>query len=83
MFESRVMDGMYGLKRHVITEDEMGRTRNTNWKKRNAYIILVRRPGEKRPVGRQRRGLMDNIKMDFGEIREDGMDWTSLPTCST
>jgi hypothetical protein len=46
---------MYALKIHVTTEDEMGRVRSKNWKKRNAYKILVGKPGEKRPVGRQRR----------------------------
>jgi hypothetical protein len=33
--------------------------------KRNAYKILVGIPEEKRPLGRPRRGLVDNIKMDL------------------
>ncbi|KAJ4431522.1 hypothetical protein ANN_20120 [Periplaneta americana] len=32
---------------------------------RNAYRVLVGRPEEKRPLGRPRRGLEDNIKMDL------------------
>jgi hypothetical protein len=36
--------------------------------KRNAYTILVRKPEEKRPVGRTRRRWMDNIKVDLREI---------------
>jgi hypothetical protein len=37
--------------------------------KRNAYRILVGVPEGKRPLGRQRRRLVDNIKMDLKEIR--------------
>jgi hypothetical protein len=36
--------------------------------KRNACRILVRKPEEKRPQGRVRRRLLDNIKMGFREI---------------
>jgi hypothetical protein len=36
--------------------------------KRNAYRILVRKPEGKRPLGRPRRGWVDNIKMDLREI---------------
>jgi hypothetical protein len=35
---------------------------------RNAYRILTRKPEEKRPLGRPRRRLEDNIKMDLREI---------------
>jgi hypothetical protein len=35
--------------------------------KRNAYRILVGKPEGKRPLGRPRRRLVDNIKMDTGE----------------
>jgi hypothetical protein len=41
--------------------------------KRNAYRILVGKPGGKRPLGRPRRRL-DNIKMDLREIEWDGLD---------
>jgi hypothetical protein len=39
--------------------------------KRNAYRIFVGKPEEKRPLGRPRRRLIDDIKMD-------GMVWIGL-----
>jgi hypothetical protein len=39
-------------------------------KKRNAWKILVEKPGKKRPLGRK-----DNIKMDLTEIGQKGMDY--------
>jgi hypothetical protein len=35
----------------------------------------VGKPGRKRPLGRQRRRLEDNIKMDLREIRWSGIGW--------
>jgi hypothetical protein len=46
--------------------------------KRNAYRILVGKPGGKSPLGRPRRRWVDNIKMDLREIGCDGMDWIDL-----
>jgi hypothetical protein len=46
--------------------------------KRNAYRILVRKPEDKRPLGRPRRRWVDNIKMDLREIGWDGVDWIHL-----
>jgi hypothetical protein len=46
--------------------------------RRNAYRILVGRPKGRRPLGRPRRRWVDNIKMDFRDIRWDGMDWIDL-----
>jgi hypothetical protein len=46
--------------------------------KRNAYRILVGKPGGKRPLGRPRRRWVDNIKMNLREIGWDGMDWIDL-----
>jgi hypothetical protein len=37
--------------------------------KRNAYRILMGKPEGKRLLGRPRRRLVDNIKMDLREIR--------------
>jgi hypothetical protein len=37
-------------------------------KKRNAYKLLVGKPKGKRPLGRPRGRLVDNIKMDLGEV---------------
>jgi hypothetical protein len=42
---------------------------------RNAYRILVGKPEGKGPLGRPRRGWVDNIKMDLGEIGGNGRDW--------
>jgi hypothetical protein len=44
----------------------------------NAYRILVGKPERKRPLGRQKRRWVDNIKMDLGEIGWDGRDWMEL-----
>jgi hypothetical protein len=38
----------------------------------------VRKPERKRPLGTPRHRWVDNIKIDFGEIRLDGMDWIVL-----
>jgi hypothetical protein len=45
---------------------------------RNAYRIMVGKPDGKRPLGRPRRRLVDNIKIDLREIEWDGMDWIDL-----
>jgi hypothetical protein len=37
--------------------------------KRNAYRILVGKPGGKRPLGRSIRRWVDNIKMDLSRCR--------------
>jgi hypothetical protein len=36
--------------------------------KKNAYRILVGKPGGKRPLGRPRRRLVDDIKMDLRDM---------------
>jgi hypothetical protein len=46
--------------------------------KRNAYRVLVGKPEGKRPLGRPRRMLEDNIRMDLREIGWGGMDWIGL-----
>jgi hypothetical protein len=46
--------------------------------KRNAYRILVGKPEGKRPLGRPRCRLVDNIKIDLRGIGWGGMDWTDL-----
>jgi hypothetical protein len=45
---------------------------------RNVYRILVGKPEVKRPQGRPRRRLVNNIRMDLREIGWDGMDWIDL-----
>jgi hypothetical protein len=46
--------------------------------KRNAYRILVGKPEGKRPLGRPRRKLMGNAKMDLREVGLGAMDWIDL-----
>jgi hypothetical protein len=46
--------------------------------KRNAYRILVGKPGGKRPLGRPRRRRVDNIKLDLRDIKWDGVDWIRM-----
>jgi hypothetical protein len=43
--------------------------------KRNAYRILVGEPEGKRPLGRPRRRLVNNMKLDFREIGWNGVGW--------
>jgi hypothetical protein len=43
--------------------------------KRNVYRLLVGKPEGKRPLGRPRRGWIDNIKMDLLEIGLSVVDW--------
>jgi hypothetical protein len=44
--------------------------------KRNAYRIFEGKLKRKRPLGRPRRRLVDNIKVDLREIGWDAMMWT-------
>jgi hypothetical protein len=46
--------------------------------KRNVYRLLVGKPEGKRPLGRPRRRLIDNIKMDLLEIELSVVDWIGL-----
>jgi hypothetical protein len=45
---------------------------------RGVYRVLLGKPGGKRPLGRPRRRLEDNIKMDLQEVGCGGMDWIQL-----
>jgi hypothetical protein len=46
---------------------------------RKAYRILVGKPEGKRPLGRSRHRLVDNVKMDLGDIEWCwGEDFTGL-----
>jgi hypothetical protein len=50
----------------------MDRACSINGEKKNAYRILVGKPEGKRPLGRQRRRWVDNIKMNLRKIGWDG-----------
>jgi hypothetical protein len=56
----------------------MGRACSTNWEKRNAYKILVGKPGGKVPLGIPRRRWANINKIDLTEIELDGTDWIDL-----
>jgi hypothetical protein len=47
-------------------------------KKRNVYMLLVRKPDGNRPLGRPRCRWINNIKMDLLEIGLIGVDWIGL-----
>jgi hypothetical protein len=46
--------------------------------KRNAYRLLVGKPERKRPLGRQRRRWVVNVRMDHGEVGWGDVDWIGL-----
>jgi hypothetical protein len=46
--------------------------------KRKANRLLVGNPEGKRPLGRPRRRLVDNIRMDLGEVGWGDVDWIVL-----
>jgi hypothetical protein len=50
----------------------------TVWGKRNAYKLLVRKPEERRRLGRPTHTWVDNIKMDLGGLEWGGVDWIGL-----
>jgi hypothetical protein len=59
---------VYAWERHIARIGE----------KRNECRILVENPEGKRPLGRPRCKLVDNIKIDLREIGWYGMDWIHL-----
>jgi hypothetical protein len=46
--------------------------------KRNLYRLMVGKSEGKRPLGRPRRGWIDNIKTDLVEVGWGGVDWTGM-----
>ena len=45
---------------------------------RGVYRLLVGKPEGRRPLGRPRRGCVDNIRMDLQEVGCGYMDWIGL-----
>ena len=45
---------------------------------RGVYRVLVRKPEGRKPLGKPRRILVDNIKMDLQEVGYGYMDWIGL-----
>jgi hypothetical protein len=52
----------------------MGNECNTHEEKRDVCGVLVRKPEGKRPLGRPRRRLEDNIKMDLRGVWRCGLN---------
>jgi hypothetical protein len=48
------------------------------WVRRGLYRVLVGKPEGKRPLGRPRRSLEDNIKTDLQEVACGVMNWIEL-----
>jgi hypothetical protein len=46
--------------------------------KKGVYKILVRKPEERRPLGRPRRRWEDNINIYLQKVECGGMDWIEL-----
>jgi hypothetical protein len=46
--------------------------------RRGVYRVFVGKPEGKSPLGRSRRRLEDNIKMDLQEVGCGGVDWIEL-----
>jgi hypothetical protein len=46
--------------------------------KRNAYMLLVGKPEEKRPLGRRRHRWLDNIMMGLVKVEWGDVDWIGL-----
>jgi hypothetical protein len=44
----------------------------------NAYWLLLGKPEWKRQLGRPRRSMVDNIRMDHGEVGCSDVDWIGL-----
>jgi hypothetical protein len=45
---------------------------------RGAHMVLMGKPEGKRPMGRPRRRIEDNIKIDLQEVGEGCGDWMEL-----
>jgi hypothetical protein len=46
---------------------------------RNSQKVLIKKPERKIPLGRPRRNLVDNIKMDLKEVGSEDVVWILLP----
>ena len=61
-----------------IQKNEMGGACGAYWEGRGVYGVLVGKPEGKRPLGRHRRRLVDNIKMDIQELGGGCGEWMEL-----
>jgi hypothetical protein len=60
----------------------MGRVCGTYGQKADACRILVGKPGGRRPLGRPRRRLANNIKIELTNIVWTGLIWLRIGTRS-
>jgi hypothetical protein len=60
-----------------IEEDEVDGACSSKGRE-NVYRLLVGKPEGKRLLGRQRRGLVDNINIDLVEMGWSDVDWIGL-----
>jgi hypothetical protein len=81
VFEKRALSRIFGPKTDEVMEGwrklhGLYSSPRLKWaghvarmrKKRNVYRLLVGKPEGKRPLGRPKRRLVDNIKVDLEEI---------------
>jgi hypothetical protein len=59
------------FRRHVLSKRAYG-------VRRGVYGVLIWKPEGKKPLGRPRRRLEDDIKRDLQEVGWSGMDWIDL-----
>jgi hypothetical protein len=64
----------------IIKSRRMGRAGHVarTGEKKNAYKIFMRKPEGKRSLGKPRRRLVGNIKIDLREIGWSSMNWTDV-----
>jgi hypothetical protein len=84
VIEKRVLRRIFGSKRDEVT-GRRGKLHNEELNDFYSSPSIIRimkssriRWAGKRPVGRQRRRWVDNIKMDLLEIGWGGVDWIGL-----
>jgi hypothetical protein len=56
----------------------MGGACSTNGEERDMYKLLVGKSEGKRPLRRPRRGWVNNIRMDLGEVGWGDVNWIGL-----
>jgi hypothetical protein len=61
-----------------VKKNEIGGECSKYGERGGVYRVLVGKPEGKRPLGRSRLTLEDNIEMDLLEVGRGGMDWIEL-----
>jgi hypothetical protein len=97
MFENRVLRRIFGPKKDEVTgefndpycsptikieKNEMGGACSAYGEGRGVYRVWVGKPEGRRPLGRLRRRLEDNIKADLQEVESvwTGLRWLRIET---